>query len=67
MKALKISAFLFLFFTSLIEFGCKGDAGTTGPVGPSGPSYRGKITGSIILIDTNGIQPSNKSGVTVSI
>jgi len=57
---------IFLSFIT-IEIGCKGDAGATGPTGPAGPSMMGNITGLVTLIDSNGVQPTNKSGVTVSI
>jgi len=64
MKELKIVYYLLFFTISTIILGCKGD---TGPIGPGGPSLSGTITGLVNLIDTNGVQPANRSGISVSI
>ncbi len=64
MKTFKFVSFLLFFFISLYIMGCKGDVG---PTGPAGPSLTGNISGLVTLIDTNGIQPVNKSGVTITI
>jgi len=58
-----------IIFSALI-FGCKGDTGLTGPTGPKGPggpSLLGNISGNVIMIDTDGVQPVNKSGILVQI
>jgi hypothetical protein len=70
MKTLKLAVLFTIFCASLYLFGCKGDNGVTGPTGPTGPpgpSYSGKMTGLVTLTDSNGAQPTNKSGVTVAI
>lgn len=67
MKNLKIAFLLSVISISFINFGCKGETGPVGPAGPNGNSLTGKITGIVTLIDTNGIQPANRSGVAVSI
>lgn len=64
MNKIKIILILSIFIASIIEIGCKGD---TGPQGPAGPLTAGTITGLVNLIDTNGMQPTNKGGITVSI
>lgn len=67
MKTIKLAAFLSVFCISLVLLGCKGDVGPSGPTGPSGPSLTGNISGLVTLTDSNGVQPVNRSGVTVSI
>jgi len=67
MKKIKLfTSFLFLI-VCVIEVGCKGDTGTAGPTGPSGPLLTGNTSGLVSLIDTNGVLPANKSGVSVSV
>lgn len=58
---------LILIPLSTMQYGCKGDTGDNGITGPGGPKLIGKISGNVILIDTNGVQPSMKNGVNVSI
>lgn len=56
-----------LFTFSLFAMSCKGPAGPAGPEGPSGPKLKGDITGLVLLVDENGSQPSDRSGVNVAI
>ncbi len=67
MNNLKASYLLLFILISTILFGCKGSTGPVGPTGPGGPSLTGKLSGLVTLIDTNGIQPTNRSGVSVTI
>jgi hypothetical protein len=67
MKKIKNLLILTIFVVSIIEFGCKGDVGPAGPTGPPGPSMMGNIIGLVILIDTNGVQPTNRRGITVTV
>ena len=49
---------------SLLLISCKG---ADGPVGASGPKLKGDITGLVLLLNEDGSQPSNKSGVSITI
>ena len=55
---------ILILVISLISLSCKGPEG---PVGPAGPKLKGDLKGIVILINENGSQPSDKSGVLVSI
>ena len=64
MNNLKIIFSMLMITFAIINFGCKGD---TGPAGPVGPTLSGTLTGLVVLTDTNGVQPTNRSGISVSI
>lgn len=56
------------FFPAMLVFalvlGCKGPEG---PAGPPGSSLEGDIIGIVALVNADGSQPSNRSGVTVGL
>lgn len=39
----------------------------TGPTGPAGPSLSGALSGYIVLVNSDGFQPANRGGVSVSL
>lgn len=51
----------------IISFSALNCKGSDGPAGPSGPKLKGDITGLILLVNENGTQPADKSGVSVAI
>ena len=62
-----ITSAMYIIIIMVIELGCKGDTGSMGPTGPGGPNLTGKITGVVVLTDTNGVQPTKRSGISVQI
>ena len=58
---------LILFFIVTIFLSCKGPTGPEGLQGQAGPKLKGNIQGFVTLVNSDGSQPIDRSGISVSI
>jgi hypothetical protein len=66
-ETMRLYGFHSLFLALVFGLGCKGQEGPAGPSGSAGPKLKGDLAGFVLIVNENGGQPSDKSGVTVTV